>query len=656
MGKLVQFQRGIATVTPKLVRARDSQIASQRRCFNCPRSTDLNSEYMIKLHQPLARGTLSSALALTTVASTVSAATISELEPIIVSALHAPQASSNVTSAVTALDTNDLIGRGIYQLRDALNEAPGVIATSTAGQNGAVGTLLIRGSTTGESLIVMDGIRVNGSGNEAGNFFAASRSFSIGTLEVLRGPQSAIYGGESIGGVVWMETPRGSGDPSGSLHFEAGSFNSLSSYGKFQGQADQLSYFLSLGYEESDNDARFPNHFHQSSSALRVEAELNDTWTLGLTHRMTDSRYEGGYEFGGYIPTIDHYDSSLTTIYASGRISDVLTSRYTFGFFREAYDNDDASLGHYYADLDAISLSTDQEVRLSDTLRLVTGTFLHLDDYQSASSFSSVDEDTERYGAYTALEWDQSEQFTHTAALRWEDYNSHGDEITWRLGSVWRVPNSGTALRASAGTAFRAPSYTDLYYNGFFGAGNPNLESQTSFGWEVGIDQKIGYNHQVDLTYFRNLIENQINSFAFPNPVNVPGTSVTEGVELGWRGELEHLPVSYRLAWTHLHQSLENQPRNALTASTQWQATEKLMFGIGASHLSDRAYGANQIASYTIARVYGSYQLTEKMKFFTRVENVLDEDYELYLSQGGGFRDLKEGAGMGVYSGLSIDW
>ena len=581
-----------------------------------------------------------------------------ELDKLIVSALRAPQASSSVTSAVTAFDTAALVERGLYQLRDALNEAPGVIATSTAGQSGAVGSLLIRGMTTGESLLVIDGIRANGSGNEAGNLFATCRTFNISTLEVLRGPQAAIYGGESIGGVVWMETPRGSGDPSGSLQLEAGSFNSISAYAKYQGEIDKLSYYLSTGYEETDNDAPYSNHFHQGSGALRVEAKTNEIWTLGMTHRMADSYYEGGYEFGGFVPSIDYYDSTLTTLYANGRISDVWTSRYTFGFFREAYDNDDASLGHYYSDLDAISLITDQEIKLNDALRLVSGAFLHLDSYRNESpGFSSVDEDTERYGLCTAIEWDQFEQLTHTAALRWEEYSSQGDELTWRLGSVWRVPNSKTSLRASVGTAFRAPSYNDLYYQGSFGyMGNPDLESQTSLGWEIGIDQKIGHSDQLEFSYFRNLIENAIDSYASPSPVNIPGTTATDGVEFGWSGKLDKLPLSYRLAWTHLHHSLEDQPRNAATGSLQWQATEKAMLGIGATHMAGRAYGADQIAAYTVARIFGSYQLTESVKLHARIENVLNEDYELYLNQAGAFRDLKEGAGYGIYCGVTIEW
>ena len=172
--------------------------------------------------------------------SSAHAATITELEPTIISALRADQPGSSVTSSVTSLDIEALQKEGIQSLRDALNEVPGVISTSTAGQNGAVSSLLIRGTTTGESLLFIDGMRANGAGNELGNLLSTSRLFNVERIEVLRGAQSAIYGGESIGGVVWMETPRGSGEPSAKFHLEAGSFNTFSTHQVYQGQTKDL--------------------------------------------------------------------------------------------------------------------------------------------------------------------------------------------------------------------------------------------------------------------------------------------------------------------------------------------------------------------------------------------------------------------------------
>jgi outer membrane cobalamin receptor len=575
------------------------------------------------------------------------------LEPIVVSALRVAREASTVTSAVTVLDPDIMVGEGILTLRDALNASPGVISTSAAGQTGAVGALLIRGTITADSLMVVDGVRMNGSGNQIGNLLATSRTRDVGALEVLRGPQGAIYGGESVGGVIWMETPRGMGKPSGSTTFEAGSFNSLSAHGTFQGQSGGVSYYLSGGYEETDNDGQ-NLHFHQGSSALRVEGELNPVWTIGGTFRSADSYYENGGA------SDDRFDAILGSAYAVGTISDRWTARFTAGYYEELYDSVSVA-GNYYSDLRAVSFAMDHEFTLADDIRLLGGGFFHTDSYESQANypnppwpyFSRADEGGDRYGAYAVLEWDAFENFTSSAALRWEDYDSFGDEVTWRLGSIYHINETGTSLRGGVGTSFRSPTYLDLYYaSSTGGIGNPNLDPQSSLGWEFGIDQKIGDHHTVQITGFRNIIDDAIASLAFPSPVNLPGKTTTDGLELGLRGDWLESTLNYRIAWTYLHESLNDQPRNAVTGSVDWKPVDKLQVGAGATHLSSHSWGGNDLNGYIVARLFGSYQITDSVKFHARVENVLNEGYELSSF----FGTVVPGAGTGVYCGLTFDW
>jgi outer membrane cobalamin receptor len=581
------------------------------------------------------------------------------LEAMIVSALRTPREASTVTSAVTALDPAALENQGILQLRDALNASPGVISTSTGGQTGAIGSLFIRGTRTADSQVVIDGMRLSDSNSPLGNLLSGSRTYDVGSIEVLRGPQGAIYGGESIGGVLWMETPRGSGDPHGSATFEAGSFDSAAARAMFQGEIGKLSYHLSGGYEETDNDG--PNqHFHQGNTALRVEGKVDSIWTVGSTFRSIDSFYQnaGGYET--LYGSDDHLDSALATIYANGRISDRWTARFLAGYHQESYDSDylDAWAGtpaNYGSDLKAFSVSTDHEITLAENLRLLTGAFLHQDSYQVTNG---VDESGDRYGIHSVLEWEPIESLTTTAALRWEDYDSYGDELTWRFGSVYRLEKSGTSFRAGAGRSFRAPSYTDLFYDSPSYDPNPSLEAQNSVGWDLGIEQKIGERHVLEVTWFSNHIEDAINSYSDPEgdyiytAENIPGRTTTDGLELGLRGNWLENTLNYRLAWTWLHRSLSDQPRNAVTAALDWKPVDKALIGIGATHLSSHSWGGDPLESYTLLRIHGSYQLTDHVKLHARVENLLDEQYELFS----GYGSTIEGAGTGFYAGLTIDW
>ena len=560
-----------------------------------------------------------------------------ELDPLIVSALRVPREASTVTSSVTSLDPEQLEASGILQLRDALNAAPGVISTSTGGETGALGSVFIRGTTTNYSQIVIDGMRLSDSSTPLGNILSAARTTDIGKLEVLRGPQGAIYGGESIGGVLWMETPRGSGDPNGSATIEAGSFNSFSGRAKAAGEVGKINYYVSSSYEQTDNDA--PNqHFDQSSAALRVEGQVDPVWTLGTTFRANDSYYEN---LGN---SDDHLDASLTTLYATGKFSDVWTGRFLAGYHQEFYDSD-SSFGNYGSDLRDASVSIDQEIKLSDNVRLLAGAYGHRSNYESTIG---ADEERDRFGVHSALEWDATDKLTTTAALRWEDYEAYGDEVTWRLGAIHEIVSS-TSIRGGIGTSFRSPTYLDLFGSSF-GVGNPNLEAESATGWDIGITHKI-LGHQLEATWFENHIQDQIQSFPTP-PVNLAGETRTQGAEFALRGAALEEAVSYRVAWTWLHESLSDQPRNAATASLDWKATEKSLIGIGATHLASHSWGGDPIDAYTVARFYGSYQLTEKVKLNARVENAFDADYELSNFYG----DPIKGAGAGVYAGVTIDW
>ena len=560
-----------------------------------------------------------------------------KLDPLIVSALRVPREASTVTSSVTSLDPEQLETSGILQLRVALNAAPGVISTSTGGETGALGSVFIRGTTTNYSQIVIDGMRLSDSSTPLGNILSAARTTDIGKLEVLRGPQGAIYGGESIGGVLWMETPRGSGDPNGSATIEAGSFNSFSGRAKAAGEVGKINYYVSSSYEQTDNDA--PNqHFDQSSAALRVEGQVDPVWTLGTTFRANDSYYEN---LGN---SDDHLDASLTTLYATGKFSDVWTGRFLAGYHQEFYDSD-SSFGNYGSDLRDASVSIDQEIKLSDNVRLLAGAYGHRSNYESTIG---ADEERDRFGVHSALEWDATDKLTTTAALRWEDYEAYGDEVTWRLGAIHEIVSS-TSIRGGIGTSFRSPTYLDLFGSSF-GVGNPNLEAESATGWDIGITHKI-LGHQLEATWFENHIQDQIQSFPTP-PVNLAGETRTQGAEFALRGAALEEAVSYRVAWTWLHESLKDQPRNAATASLDWKATEKSLIGIGATHLASHSWGGDPIDAYTVARFYGSYQLTEKVKLNARVENAFDADYELSNFYG----DPIKGAGAGVYAGVTIDW
>jgi vitamin B12 transporter len=563
-----------------------------------------------------------------------------ELDQLVVSALRTPHDASSITSTVTVLDPRDLENRGLYIFREALNEVPGVISTSTGGQTGALGSLLIRGTNTGYSQMVIDGMRVSDSSSPLGNLLGTSRVYDVGGIEVLRGAQGAIYGGESIGGVLWMETSRGEGSPHGSLFLEAGSFDSFTAAASHQGQVNGLSYFLSATYEETQNDS--PNQeFHQGSVAMRLEKTLGNDTHIGMTYRGVDSYYNN---LGN---SDDRVDATLVTLYADRQMTDAWKARFHAGFQQEFYDSD-SQYGNYGTDVRSASISSDHEVTLSDSLLFLAGVYAHRSDF---SNTIGTDASRDRYGVHAGFEWKPIDEWTNYASVRWEDYDAYGKETTWRVGSSYEAKKIATIFRGGIGSSFRAPSYLDLFGSSY-GSGNPNLKAESAIGWDIGIEQKISDDYVMILTYFSNELADTINSFAKPQPINRKGKTPTEGVELALRGSLFRDDVSYRLAYTYLAKSLSDQPRNHMDASVDWQLNEKLLFGVGVRSLSDHSWGGNDIDGYILSRIYGSYQLSENVKLHARVENLTNESYLLSDFYG----DTIAGSGTGIFGGVTIAW
>lgn len=277
-----------------------------------------------------------------------------------------------------------------------------------------------------------------------------------------------------------------------------------------------------------------------------------------------------------------------------------------------------------------------------------------------SSVFGDIDEEQTELGLYLQDQWSVSEALTLTGGLRWDDYDTFGDEITYRVAAAYYLAASATKLRASYGTGFRAPSFLELFAVSDFFVGNPELGPEKSQGFDVGLDQYFGEGtHLVSLTYFRNDLEDLIATDfgAFPATSENVEEATTQGIEVSARGEIvEHL--HYQFAYAYLEaeddtnaQRLLRRPRHAVSADLRYVA-EKWIVGAGVLGIIDREdIDAQSFArvsgdDYWVARLYGSYQILESLTAKARIENLLDEDYE----EVNGYPAL----GIGLYGG--VEW
>jgi vitamin B12 transporter len=563
-----------------------------------------------------------------------------ELDELIVSAWRMPMEGSKLSSAVNSLDLTEMEAIGLLDVKDALDRIPGVVSTSLGGQTGALGSVYIRGTTSSYSQLVVDGIRVSDSTSPMGNFLSGARLNDFSKIEVIRGPQAAIHGGESVGGVLWMETARGSGEAETYQRTEVGSFDTQNGFVSYSGSENNFSWYLGGGYENTDNDA--PNESYDLiRSSMRLEWAQTKDLTLGITYRGQDSRFQ--YDFFGN--NLDYVDSHLFTTYANTRLAPGWVSNVVMGFYSESFDNDTA-FGNYGADLERVVISNDQSYEITEEHILLFGGYLEQSDY--ANTINTVS-DEYRYGGHLGMLWKPMERFSSDAVIRWEDYVNYQDQVTWRLGGSWQVFEK-TRLRLGMGEAFRTPTLLDLYGTSF-GLGDPNLSAEESLGWDFGVEQEWMDRHHVHATYFENSIENQIQTtFVFPvspPPVNLLEKTRTSGMEFAADGAITD-EVKYYFSWMWLCDSLQEQPENTATASIQYQATEKLLLGFGASYVDTRSYGGAPLEDYMLIRIHANYELKERLIIHARVENIADQEYEL-----ANFATPVKGAGLGFFTGIT---
>lgn len=596
------------------------------------------------------------------------------LDPTTILANRVETDLSKVGSSVTVLDVGLLQKEGVQSLDGALKFVPGVISASVGGQRGSTSDVYFRGTRTAHALVVVDGMRISDANTAAvgiKQFLGDNNLNGLSRVEVLRGPQGAMYGSDSIGGVVGIYTAQGAGAFSGDLRLEGGSFNSWNTMLGVQGSEGDLSYSLGLGYESTDNDLPH-NEYESFSYSLRLDYVVNPCLNVGLTLRGADSTYQGP-QVGQYYSGPDHTDLNynLGTLFAEYEVNERWVSKLTLGIYDQdstfvsKAPNPYGPVNPYRNDenITKVAAYWDNTYKWNEQHTTVAGAVFEDSDYYYKNSYGSRDDRTRtQYGVYVNHLWDITENFNVTGGARWEDYDDNGsngyndDQATWRVATAYTVSQTDSILRASIGSGFRLPAFTEMYG---YGAGfYSELDPEISLGWDIGIEQPFcDGQYTLGLTYFANRIEDAIVPVYVPWPgntyyENTDGVSETSGIEASAEAHFLDDRLDVILSYTWLDRALVDMPKNTLGLRVNGEITDQLNAGITATYLDTRSYGGNALDSYTLVNLYGNYQLTENVAINARVENLFDENYEYY----NGFGSVYPGRGTGIFGGVTLSW
>ncbi len=572
-----------------------------------------------------------------------------QLAPFITTATRVPVSFAQLASAGAVVTAADLAARQQYDLLSALGTQPG-LPSATTGQTGGVTSLFTRGSNSNHTLILVDGIRFNDANTEYFNLIGGTMIGAQERIEIVRGPQSSLYGGEALGGVIALRQDRGTGSGGGAASVEGGSFGTANATLSSQAQSGPSAYAFSLAAGRTDND-RPDNAFTHANFALRLDRDLGPAASLGATVRGYQGRYESpGDRFTNDPNNTDREQIVLATVFAD---------------LRPAADwNLHLILGGQYRDLESDNplpnppYATPASDTYNRTRRVVfdgqstwTGLAGHrvtigtTADHSATrnTGFGDIDRSESLLAFFAQDELKLGEQLFLTVGLRNDHYGTFGNAATGRAAVAWNAVPRQLKLRASYGTAFRPPSFLDLYGTSAYYVGNPAIGPEKSKGWDVGFDLTLPDRQGLlAVTYFDSRYDNLIDYdfMVFPATVRNIGRARSHGLETSLQLNLaSHTRFELAHTWLEANndvtgQRLLRRPRNQLGADLRQEISPAFTLGAGVTVVMDRedvdaaTYLTVNGENFTVARIYAAWRVRPDLDVRVRLENALGEKYE----------------------------
>lgn len=565
------------------------------------------------------------------------------LEPFVTTATRTPADQQTIGTSMDVISGAELARRQISSLAQALGSATGAPHFSS-GAGGALNSLFLRGSNSNQTLFLIDGLRANDPNTDYQVYLGGACVGACDNLEVAHGPQSTLYGGEAVGGVISLRAQRGTGAPSGSVSAEAGSFGTVQGALAAQGERGANAWNFSAQGGRTEND-RPNNYFNSANTTLRLDHKVSERTSVGGTVRWFHGVYgDPGDRFTNDPDNSEREDNVLATAFADVKLADAWTAHATLGGQDRRFVAETPRAGRVTgitvvknrrAVLDAqTSYSGVERQRF-------TGGFTAEANHTRNTGFGDINKKQGLLAVFAQDEWSPADDVYLTGGLRSDDFDTFGRATTGRATAAWLVASRSVKLRASYGTAFRSPSFLDLYGTSAFYHGNPNLAPERARGWDAGADfylaQKRG---TLSATWFDTSFTNLIASSPdFSSVINIQRAR-TRGAELAAQASLP-AAVEVRASFTYLEAQnltsntrLLRRPRQSGSLDAWHDFGRGVSAGAGvtfAAHRRDvnaKTFAQIDAEDYTVARLYAAWQATPRLALKVRVENLLDERYE----------------------------
>jgi vitamin B12 transporter len=590
-----------------------------------------------------------------------------------------------VASSVTVITAKDLERDQRRTAPDALSTVPGLNVVQSGGPGGLT-SVFTRGTNANHTKVLIDGIDVSDPSNPARVFdLGQLLTYDIQQIEVLRGPQSGLYGADALGGVISIITKKGEGPPRATGMIEGGSFGTFNQTAGLSGSEERFNYAFNVAHFRATDVPVTPlellppgqkaigNNYDNITYSTKLGVDLTENLTLNAVARYTDATVHfTGDSFDPVTfsssPAAAQSTQTVHQLFTRGEaVWSVLDGRIKnyFGVNYTNHWNYNISPGDVAATIttgDRVKYDWHAVTRLAPYHTVIVGAEHETETLQT----STVSAQNVNKAGYVELQSQFANRLFLVENIRQDDNDRFGEHPTFRLAPALIIPITETKLKGSYGTGFKAPTLNQLFvsFPAFFFFANPNLKPEESVGYDAGFEQPL-FNDRVRFgsTYFHNDITNLIqpvfDSATFTSTNTNIGRGRTEGTENFVAARLTD-SVRVRADYTFTRAvdvttglELLRRPREKWSTSVIWNPIEQLTLSATVLHTGSfidvsRDFSIPRLLApaYTVVNVAADYAISDQIKVFGRVDNLFNVHYQNPT----GFLQ----PGLGIYGGMRV--